>query len=660
MNGFVTREWWSPADLAAEKLPGLPNTREGIAKKADDEGWREPAEEYPQNPAGKWRKRKGRGGGFEYRLDALPVRAKTILAFRARKAAEQPDRATAKADLSREELWRWYDQLPDKKKAQARAKFDALMAVRDLTLAGTQRDVALQLVASEAGVSLRTLYNWQSEVDGVDPADWLPYLAPRHAGRQAAVECDPEAWEWFKGNFLRQEQPTAAHCYRQLQMVAAERGWKIPSRKTLERRIASIDPATRTYLRKGAEALKRLYPAQERDRSVFHALEAVNADGHKWDNFVRWPDGEITRPCMVAFQDLYSGLILSWRVDKTENRDAVRLAFGDVVENYGIPDHVTLDNGRNFASKWITGGTPNRYRFKVKDEEPAGIMTSLGCEVHWTTPFHGQSKPIERAFRDFAQNIARDVRFAGAWTGNTIANKPENHGSRAVPLEVFLRVVSEAIIEHNTRVGRRTKVCAGRSFMEAFTASYEVSPVRKATPEQRRLWLLASELVTARQPDGAVYLDGNRYWAEFLVAQLGRKVVLRFDPQALHDGVHIYRADGAYLGHAPCLDAVGFFSTEQGRAHARARSAWLKAMKAAAKAERRLSPADVAAMMPTITAPEPPETRVVRPVFGNVAVAVQAANAPDEQHDQDAVLENFGRAVRQLRIVSRQEDGADV
>ncbi|WP_245528436.1 transposase domain-containing protein [Gluconobacter morbifer] len=45
-----------------------------------------------------------------------------------------------------------------------------------------------------------------------------------------------------------------------------------------------------------------------------------------------------------------------------------------------------------------TGGIPNRFRFKVKEDEPVGIMTQLGVEVHWTTPYSGQSKPIERAW----------------------------------------------------------------------------------------------------------------------------------------------------------------------------------------------------------------------------------------------------------------------
>ncbi|MFG1466670.1 transposase, partial [Xanthobacter sp. DSM 24535] len=343
-------------------------------------------------------------------------------------------------------------------------------------------------------------------------------------------------------------------------------------------------------------------------------------------------------------------------IDTSENKDLVRLAFSDLVETYGIPEHVLFDNGRSFASKQITGGQKSRYRFKIRDEEPEGIITAFGAEVHWATPYHGQAKPIERAWRDLAQNVARDPRFAGAWTGNSVANKPENYGSKAVPLETFLAVVSEGIIEHNTRAGRRTEVCAGRlSFAEAYALSIANGAlIKRASEQQLRRLLLTSDLVTARQPDGAVWLEGNRYWSEFLVGHMGKMVMIRFDPDALHDRVYIYRPDGAFLGEAPCLEAAGFFSTAASRVHARARNDFLRASKAAAAAERKLTPEQVGALMAKIEAPEPPENKVVRPLFGAGGTALKQAY----EHDQEEVLEMFGRAVRKLHVVGK-ENGAD-
>ncbi len=641
------QEWWSPAALADMRLTDLPGTERNINDLAERDGWRRPGREFPADPNGVWRKRQGRGGGFEYRIDLLPMRARAELVYKLHADLPEPRPTTQSRHA---EMWASYDALPERKKAKAREKLDVLLTVRDLEMAGEETFLAIKLLSVRTGVSVRTIYNWKAEVEGKAQADWLPHLAPRHFGSVKSAECDDAAWEWYKAQYLRQEQPSHAESYRLLKRVAAKEGWRIPSAKTLERRIAELSAPTKVFLREGPDALKRMVPAQERDRSIFHALEAVNADGHTWDVFVEWPDGSIGRPNMVAFQDLFSGTILSWRVDRNPNKDLIRLAFCDVVEVYGIPDHCTLDNGRDFASKWITGGTPNRYRFKVKEEEPLGILPALGVQVHWTQPYHGQAKPIERAFRDFCMNIAKHPRFgSGAWTGNTVANKPENYASKAVPLKLFLEVLSEGIREHNERIGRRTKVCGGKqSFIGAFRASYEASPIRQASVAQKRMLLLAAEMVKARDPDGAVFVAENRYWSEFLTDQIGKKVILRLDPQALHDGVHVERADGVYLCFAPCVDAVGFYNTEAARAHAKAKGEVMRAWKTIARAEQSMSLAEAAALMPSIEAPEAPESKIVRPLFrtaGNAALKVDT----DIEHDSPAVPISLQDAIRRMR-----------
>ncbi|RYS32216.1 hypothetical protein DLS39_13645, partial [Staphylococcus pseudintermedius] len=147
-----------------------------------------------------------------------------------------------------------------------------------------------------------------------------------------------------------------------------------------------------------------------------HAMELLNIDGHKFDVFVKWDDGRISRPMGVAIQDVYSRKMLAVRIGESENKDLTRLAFGDVFRDYGIPKACLMDNGRAFASKAMTGGAKPRFRFKIKDEDPAGLLTSLGIQIHWATPYRGQSKPIERAFRDFCDRVAKHPKFHGAYT----------------------------------------------------------------------------------------------------------------------------------------------------------------------------------------------------------------------------------------------------
>lgn len=94
---------------------------------------------------------------------------------------------------------------------------------------------------------------------------------------------------------------------------------------------------------------------------------------------------------MVTIQDIYSRKILAWRIDESESALSTRLVFADLFVKWGIPKHCLLDNGRAFASKTITGGAKTRFRFKIKDEEPTGVLTALGIIIHWATPYRGQS-----------------------------------------------------------------------------------------------------------------------------------------------------------------------------------------------------------------------------------------------------------------------------
>ncbi|SBW11986.1 transposase [uncultured Alphaproteobacteria bacterium] len=627
----MMREWYTAAELAEMNLPGLPTTKRGIHMMAQ----------------GSWksRPRKGRGGGVEYHLSSLPatVQAKLIVRSTAVEKADNPECRTD--DAARAARWAHYDSLPDNRKAKAKEKLATLQEVETLRLGGMPVDIAAQQVAALRGVGLSTIHSWRKKVAGVPKADWLPYLADQYTGRTATEECSPDAWEMIKGDYLRPEQPNFSQCYRNLMRAAKANGWSVPSERTLLRRLSSsVHPMVVVLRRKGQDAALRMYPALERDRSVFRAMEAVNTDGHVWDVRVEWPDGEIGRPCMVGFQDLYSGKLLSWRVDRSENTWAVRLAFGDMVEQYGIPEHCYFDNGRSFASKWLTGGVPNRYRFKVKEEEPVGIVTQMGVQVHWTTPYHGQSKPIERYWRDLAQNVARHPAFAGAWTGNTVANKPSNYGSKAIPIDKFLDVVASEIAEHNARAGRDTRVCRKvLSFDDAFEGSRKQSPVTRCSDEQRRLWMLAAEGIHVSRTDGVVKLMDNRYWAEWLHLHLGEKVVARFDPDFLWDGLEIYRLDGVYLGHADCLAPAGYNDAEAARTQSRARRQWLRGVKMQAEAEVRMSPDAVAALIPPHSPTPAPTGTVValpRPVHDLRRTPVQTLT-PAQEARREAMVHEF-------------------
>jgi putative transposase len=580
--------------------------------------------------------------------------------------------AKTQVGLGRDEAWVWFEALPDAVKQKARARLLVIQKVEALEPA-LGRHMAVANVARIDAIGARTIWTWFAAIDGIRVDDRLAYIAPRNRASgqpPRAKECDPDFCDLIKSDFLRLEQPAFADCYRRAQRRALVEGWEVLPERTMRRRLdASVSKVTQVLMRQGVEAVKRMYPAQLRDKSALVAMEAVNADFHKFDVFVRWPaergeEAKIIRPQMVAFQDIYSGRIVAWRLDQSPNSTAVLLAAGDMIEQWGIPEHILLDNGREFAAKSVTGGAATRYRFKVLEDDIPGLFTELGCTIHWATPYHGQAKPIERAFRDMCGSIAKDPRFAGAWTGNRPEAKPENYASKAIDLEVFLAVLAEGIEEHNTRQGRRSAVAFDRSFAEVFDESYGSAPVRKATEAQRRLWLMGAQGVRADRTTGEIKFMGNRFWDDWMQQVAGKRVIIRFDPANYIDGLHIYSQDNAYLGQAPCVEAVGFFDAEEAKLHSKAKSAWLTAERKAAEAHKRFSNAQIGAQLDGLAPPPAaqPEAKVVRPVFGKVkALATdpdadvgraQAAMVSDltprlkpATETQEAPLDRFRRAV---------------
>ena len=549
-----------------------------------------------------------------------------------------------------------WERLSDAQRATASAKSAAIAVAVD---AAERQDIPLR-DACEAqaegtqwsGATLLACWygrNREKSLADYPRRLWPLLLAPQHLGRTAYTEIDPAAWQAFLADYLRPEQPPLAMCYRNLQRLAKSEGWKIPrSAAALKRRLdREMPPEAVILARQGSEALARSRPAQVRDRSSLRALEAVNADGHRMDVFVRWPDGTVTRPTLTAWQDIYSGKLLSWRIDRTENTDSYRLSFADLLRTCGIPKHVIVDNGRGIASKQLTGGTANRYRFKVKRDEPLGLMTQLvGSEgIHWATPYHGQSKPIERSFRDLASDIAKDHRLRGAYTGNKPDAKPENYGSKAVPLEQFLEVLEDGIRQHNARRGRRGMGLDGRSFDEAFRESYErhAADIPRPTEAQLDRWLLGAVGITAHRETGAVHLFGNRYWAERLAEKLAgrsaeaRKVVVRFDPDHLDRPVTVETLDGKLIARAEAQDAVRFLDTQAAREQARDKARLKRNAREELDIHRRMTGRDMDALLDaagaeTREAEQPPAVaKVVGGAFGLPPARSAAAPSDEDQ-----------------------------
>ncbi len=572
-------------------------------------------------------------------------------------------------------IWAGWEKATNKQKAKATESVGACFAVDDLIKSGTGTVEAITKVSEETGVSKGSIKRWYYKVRNFERSDWLPILLGNYHERvNRQAEFTPEAWEAFKADYFRLERPQLGTVYERLLVLADEHGWQVPTISSIQRKIErEIPKIQQVLLREGEHKVMEMYPCIVRSVEDLEAMEWINGDGYQHNVFVRWLNGEIVRPKTWLWQDIRTRKILAYRTDVSENSDTIRLGLMDLVSRYGIPKKVTIDNTRAAANKWMTGGVPNRYRFKVKDDDPIGIIPLLGMELYWTSvqfgKGHGQAKPIERAFSHggLGETVDKHPLLAGHHAGANVLDKPDNYhgGKDGASYEDFITALEQGIDLWNQREKRKTEICQGvYSFNQVFERDYAKATIRKATDEQMRLLMLMSEAVTLKvngtftlSCGGKVFGQKNRYEAVDLIGTNHKKVVVKFDPQQLHETVWVYSLDGRFLAEAICTEKVAFGDKAKGREHDKARKQFVKAQKAMAKANQTMTTQELAKLTAEVetkeeVVPMPNITELVV-AHGNTLKKQVAVSEVVSEEEIDSFSNDFMAGVE----MCKQEEG---
>ncbi len=516
----------------------------------------------------------------------------------------------------RKDLWAVAAKKDEKQQQKALKRVAAIESVQQLIdVEGMDKMQAIHQVAADTGFHWQSIYGWIKKAASVAADDTiLALMNQRIGGTRGPAECTPEAWEYFKLDFLRRgkggKPPSIAACYRRLEAKAAEKGWVVASVRDFSNWIRKkLDPMVVMQRRYGWDAVEKHYPSMKRTKEMFDVLEAVNGDGFSLGIWADFGDGIIAVPIVWTWQDIRSSKILSWRMDVSENRELLRLALLDLITEWGLVDTAYLDNTRAATSKQISGGLPNRYRFKVKDDDPLGIMPMLGIKLKYTLPAHGQSKPVERihgigGYLDFANLPA----FEGRGTK-----------SRPVPIAEVEALFKNFVNEMNARPDRRGDAVQGKSFDQVFNELYSQATIKKPTQKQRTYCMCVAEVVTVSKQDASITLKAgrsdigsNKYWDDALIRHMGKKVTVRFDPANLHSGVFVERIDGVEICHAEPVLCAGFNDADAARKHARAKGHFKKHIRLASEAEGRMNAVTAQQYMLSMPEPEKPSPKVTQ------------------------------------------------
>lgn len=646
-------------------MPGMPSTPAGVQAYIDRNNW---WRADLVSGGALIRKRQGQGGGYEYAIQLLPESVRTALAVQA--PTDAADRRT--------QLWGKYNASTAQAKALAQNRAEAMREVARLQREGATRTAARQQVAQTHGISTSSLARFAQSVQKVAIADYPAVLVGdyKSVGRKKDT-IDAEVLEIAHTLYYRPEQPSFAQVYRELAVIAPTKGWSLPNERTLQRRVVS-DSAKRdmhTLKRKGRKALEDTTPIQRRDVRHLHPMEIVDADYRRFDLFVEFEDGEICRPQVCCIHDIRSSMMLAARIEKTANSTGVRLAMLDVAMRFGIPSKLYIDNGREFASTALTAGSNNRNRWKIStrgEQDIEGLFPQLGMEVHFTKPYSGQSKPIERAFRDIASDVDKDPRLAGAYVGNAPQNKPDNYKGKtgAVPIALFEQVLADKLTDHNARQGRKGRDYKGRSFVEMFATGYETAmqagKIQVASEAHLDMLRLESKPLRVKKA-GEIRLLSTDYGNLELRPFAGQRVNARFDPDNLHLPISVYDERGRLICQAEPVGTVRFDDADAARETARMRKQIVRAAREQAEAESRIGISEAAKLLGNAYEARQ-ETNKILPFVGRrptptlpapmpTPLSEMAAGDTGDDGDEITPIDRLQRGLDRLNNHNQQQQG---
>jgi hypothetical protein len=306
----------------------------------------------------------------------------------------------------------------------------------------------------------------------------------------------------------------------------------------------------------------------------------------------RWPDGTIDRPYLVVWRELCTRMVLSVKGYVSENSAVVLASFGAAMALTGVaPDFAKIDNGRAYASKSVTGGQANRYRFTVVPDEQPGVMTRVGTTAWWSKPRRGQDKPVESFWGFFATRVDMHKDFEGAYVGNNPTAKPEDYArANAVPIEVYERRAAAFFEWFNTQHCHTGSGMNGRTPLEMYKELAAQTVREPVDPAHVRLCYMGFAEVKPSKVDASYTLKipgfgVRRYWSEKIAGlpleTLSRKHAVYYDLNNPDRAVQVY--DGhLWLDDAALLEDLPFIGADDAAAaHTKGKHHFLRSQKQA-------------------------------------------------------------------------------
>jgi hypothetical protein len=171
--------------------------------------------------------------------------------------------------------------------------------------------------------------------------------------------------------------------------------------------------------------------------------------------------------------------------------------------------------------------------------------------VHFALPYNAQTKPVERDFLKIKNLLSKN--FAG-YRGGNIVERPEKLKQEVKENQImnfvdFKTIFDDFIINILNKMPSKGKNLKGKCPDELWAEEFKVKKV--INKNALKLFCMRVSRTFTIGRNGIFDSELNiTYWAEWMIAQKGKKVYLRRDPKAYQDAWIFDANNDEFLGEA--------------------------------------------------------------------------------------------------------------
>ena len=426
------------------------------------------------------------------------------------------------------------------------------------SIAYNNGDIALDIRGQlEIKMTQSKLYRWLRLYEQKGLTGLAPQYPKDRGGSGASL--DTKAKELIQALYLDSNKPGIRTVERNIKQFGYNLNYSVINRYVNN----EIPLSVKTFYRMGEKAYHdRFDPYIERDYTLLKPMEWGCGDHHLFD-FVIKHEGRIFRPWLTMFMDMRSRKITGWHIDVVPNTLTIMRAFSMSVETCGLFENLLIDNGKDFKSAWFAGNKwKERHTRPEKEtlELIEGVLHDCGTKAHFAIPYHGQSKPIERAFRTIIELFSKERDF---YVGSNTATRPDEaklywgriNGRDRIEVTYTLNKLRDDFAKFVVWFNAEWKH-SGQG-MEGATPDYVFFAhlkTKREMPEEMRKYVFAIRERRTIQRKG-ILIDGINYYNDEMIRLIGEKVEVRRDINdagkisifSLPDFIYQFDAENGFL-----------------------------------------------------------------------------------------------------------------